>query len=132
MAMELPFMLVVTVLMGAAADISSIAGSYCARFHAGRGLLGFAAGMGDMLRRLSRGKRQNRGTAETSSMRAAERRIELFTLILGAVGALWRRSVGSAGWIRRGDPARRFPWINFRWMKQGVGRLRDLAGPAKR
>jgi hypothetical protein len=58
---------------------------------------------------------------------AAERRIEYFAIGLGAAGAiiagvLWgvRAGLGfSAGAV--------LSWINFRWMKQGVGTLSRLA-----
>lgn len=58
---------------------------------------------------------------------AAERRIELFTLILGLVGglcggALWGMQVGFGVAI-----GAVFSWINFRWMKQGVGTLAQLS-----
>ena len=61
---------------------------------------------------------------ETEALyRAAERRIERLTLGLGAAGALaalffwnWRAGAGVAAGAA-------LAWINFRWLKQGVGAL---------
>ena len=58
---------------------------------------------------------------------AAERRIELFTLILGLAGglcggALWGMRIGFGVTI-----GAVLSWINFRWMKQGVGTLAQLS-----
>jgi hypothetical protein len=58
-----------------------------------------------------------------SFYRAAERRIEWLTLVLGAAGAVfaalrwdWRAGAGVAlGAL--------LTWLNFRWLKQGVGAL---------
>ena len=62
--------------------------------------------------------------AEADSFyRAAERRIEWFTLALGLAGAVfaavrwgWRPGAGVA-------LGAMLTWLNFRWLKQGVGAL---------
>ena len=69
-------------------------------------------------------------TSETSDeafYAAAERRIEYLTIGIGAAGA-----VGAAiGWgIRAGIGVAigaLLSWINFRWMKQGIGALARLS-----
>lgn len=58
---------------------------------------------------------------------AAERRIEYLTLAVGAAAAiaaaiLWRP--GAGGGVAAGAV---LSWINFRWMKQGVGTLARLS-----
>lgn len=58
---------------------------------------------------------------------AAERRIEYFTLGIGAAGAivgaiLWRASAGAG--IAVGAL---LSWINFRWMRRGIGVLTRLS-----
>jgi hypothetical protein len=60
---------------------------------------------------------------------AAERRIEYFTVALGAAGAL---CAGFVWGIRAGlgvASGAALAWINYRWMKQGVGALANLARP---
>lgn len=67
-------------------------------------------------------------TAEADAYYAsAERRIEILTLVLGAVGAvvaafIWGHRHGAA--IAAGAA---ISWLNFRWMKQGVNALGSLA-----
>lgn len=58
---------------------------------------------------------------------AAERRIEYIALGLGAAGAIgagiiWGSRTGIGVALGAG-----FSWLNFRWMKQGVGTLSRLA-----
>ncbi len=58
---------------------------------------------------------------------AAERRIEYLTLALGAAAAiaaaiLWRP--GAGGGVAAGAV---LSWINYRWMRQGVGTLARLS-----
>ncbi|HUO35031.1 MAG TPA: ATP synthase subunit I [Candidatus Acidoferrum sp.] len=60
---------------------------------------------------------------------AAERRIEILTPVIGAVGALvaafvWGHRHGEA--VAAGAV---ISWLNFRWMKQGVNALGSLATP---
>ena len=58
---------------------------------------------------------------------AAERRIEWLALGLGAAGALCAGDyLGHSGWAGVAAGAA-FSWINFRWMKQGVGTLARLS-----
>jgi ATP synthase I chain len=60
---------------------------------------------------------------------AAERRIEYFTVGLGAAGAV---CAGTVWGIRAGlgvASGAALAWINYRWMKQGVGALANLAKP---
>lgn len=59
----------------------------------------------------------------------AERRIEYFTVALGVAGAL---CAGIVWGIRPGlgvASGAALAWINYRWMKQGVGALANLAKP---
>ena len=66
--------------------------------------------------------------AETNAFYgAAERRIEWLTILVGTVGALfvavrwgWRSGVGVA-------LGTALTWLNFRWLKQGVGALVKLS-----
>ena len=58
---------------------------------------------------------------------AAERRIEYFTLAIGALATItatamwsWRSGAGVAGGAV-------LSWINYRWLKQGVGTLTRLS-----
>jgi len=58
---------------------------------------------------------------------AAERRIEYFTFAIGLAGAIaftfvW--GIPEAVWFAVGAA---FSWINFRWMKQGIGALARLS-----
>lgn len=58
---------------------------------------------------------------------AAERRIEYFTLVVGAAGTLgagilW--GVSAAVGFATGAA---LSWLNFRWMKQGIGTLARLS-----
>lgn len=58
---------------------------------------------------------------------AAERRIEYLTLVIGALAALcaavfWRRSAGAGLAI-----GTLLSWLNFRWMRHGVGVLARLS-----
>jgi hypothetical protein len=58
---------------------------------------------------------------------AAERRIELLTLGIGAagtVGAVFLWSVSAGAGFATGAA---LSWINFRWMKQGIGALARLS-----
>lgn len=59
--------------------------------------------------------------------RAAERRIEYVALGLGAAGAIcagfiWGARAGTG--VAAGAA---FSWVNFRWMKQGIGTLARLS-----
>lgn len=66
-------------------------------------------------------------SAEDGFYAAAERRIERLALVLGAVGTavaaiIWGGRVG--GGVAVGAVC---SWLNFRWMKQGVGALSLVA-----
>lgn len=66
-------------------------------------------------------------TEDEGFYRAAERRIEAFTLGLGVVAALvaaWRWSRWHAAGILAGTA---LGWINFRWLKQGLDVLARLS-----
>jgi len=66
-------------------------------------------------------------TASETFYARAERRIEFFALSLGAAGALcagliWGIRIGTGV---AGGAA--ISWVNFRWMKQGIGTLARLS-----
>jgi hypothetical protein len=65
--------------------------------------------------------------ADESFYAAAERRIEYFTLAIGAAGAL----VAAVSWSRKvalGIAAgAALSWLNYRWMKQGIAALSRLS-----
>jgi len=66
-------------------------------------------------------------STDASWSRGAERRIELFTLGLGAAAALatFARASGRAALgVALGSFV---AWLNFRWLKAGVGRLESLS-----
>jgi hypothetical protein len=58
---------------------------------------------------------------------AAERRIEYFTLAIGAIGAL----VAAVSWSRKAGlsvaAGAALSWLNYRWMKQGIAALARLS-----
>lgn len=73
--------------------------------------------------------------ASDAAYRAAERRIERLTLVIGAAAALysgWRWSWAHAVGILAGTA---LAWINYRWLKQGLDALAKLStaqeGPEK-
>lgn len=59
--------------------------------------------------------------------RAAERQIEIWTLLTGAGGALL--AVPTWGWPAAGGVllGATLAWVNFRWLKQGVAALERIA-----
>ena len=62
-----------------------------------------------------------------SYYRAAERRIEILTLALGAAGTLyaaWRWGWRAGAGVALGAA---LAWVNYRWLKQGVDVLARLA-----
>lgn len=65
--------------------------------------------------------------ADESFYAAAERRIEYFTLAIGAAGAL----VAALSWSRKAGlgiaAGAALSWLNYRWMKQGIAVLARLS-----
>jgi ATP synthase I chain len=65
--------------------------------------------------------------ADESFYAAAERRIEYFTLAIGATGAI----VAAISWSRRAAlgvaAGAALSWLNYRWMKQGIAALARLS-----